>query len=177
MKPLNPKQQAFVDEYLIDLNATQAAIRAGYSAKTAQEQSSRLLSNAIVKAAVEKALAARSERTGINAEWVLKRLAEEAEADLADLYDENDNLLPVRQWPKIWRTGLIAGRKVEELFDGSGYDRRSIGVAKEVRLADRHARIVAIGKHVGVNAFQDTVHHKGLEGLADRLARAKARDV
>jgi len=176
MNKLNPKQQRFVEEYLLDLNATQAAIRAGYSAKTAQEQSSRLLSKVIVSKAINAALAARSKRTKINADWVLTRLAEEAEADLADIYDDNDNLLPVKKWPKIWRTGLVAGRKVDELFDGSGDDRRMIGVAKEVRLADRHAKILAIGKHVGVNAFEEIVTHKGLEGLAARLDRLKLLD-
>ena len=55
MANLTPKQQRFVEEYLIDLNATQAAIRAGYSEKTAQEQSSRLLSNVMVQEAVQKA--------------------------------------------------------------------------------------------------------------------------
>ena len=50
--PLTPKQERFVEEYLIDLNATQAAIRAGYSAKTAEAQGSRLLSNVNVSALV-----------------------------------------------------------------------------------------------------------------------------
>jgi len=70
-KTLTPKQQAFVREYLIDLNGTQGAIRAGYSAKTAQEQSSRLLSNVIISSAVAEALAERANKAGIDALWVL----------------------------------------------------------------------------------------------------------
>jgi len=70
-KKLTPKQDLFVQEYLIDLNATQAAIRAGYSKHTAQEQSSRLLSNVIISQAVKEANAQRLENTGINAQWVL----------------------------------------------------------------------------------------------------------
>ncbi len=69
------RQARFVDEYLIDLNATQAAIRAGYSRKTAQEQGSRLLSNVMVAAAIEKAMAERSQRTEITQDQVLKDLA------------------------------------------------------------------------------------------------------
>lgn len=69
---LTPKQAAFVREYLIDLNATQAAIRAEYSAKTAQEQGSRLLSNVMVAAAIKKAMADRAERTDITADRVIK---------------------------------------------------------------------------------------------------------
>jgi hypothetical protein len=73
---MTPKQQRFVEEYLIDLNATQAATRAGYSAHTANEQGARLLANASIAAAVHDALAARSERTQINADWVLEKAAE-----------------------------------------------------------------------------------------------------
>jgi phage terminase small subunit len=72
MSKLNVRQKAFVEEYIIDFNATQAAIRAGYSEKTAQEQSSRLLSNVIVKAAVDEAKLKRSERTQVTSDWVLQ---------------------------------------------------------------------------------------------------------
>ena len=71
---MTPKQQRFVHEYLIDLNATQAATRAGYSAKTANEQGSRLLANVSVKAAVHAAMDARSERTGITQDYVLSTI-------------------------------------------------------------------------------------------------------
>lgn len=71
---LTPKQDRFIQEYLIDLNGTQAAIRAGYSAKTAQEQSSRLLSNAIIKQHIQDAMDKRSETLGIDAQYVLQTI-------------------------------------------------------------------------------------------------------
>ena len=71
---LNIKQQRFVEEYLKDLNATQAAIRAGYSPHTAQEQSSRLLSNVIIQKAVESAKNRRSNRINITQDQVLAKL-------------------------------------------------------------------------------------------------------
>lgn len=77
--PLTDKQKRFVQEYLVDLNATQAAIRAGYSSKTAQEQGSRLLSNVMVQEAVKAAQDARSERTELTQDWVLDRLKEVTE--------------------------------------------------------------------------------------------------
>jgi len=76
---LTPKQQRFVEEYLVDLNATQAAIRAGYSERTADQQGSRLLANVKVKAAIAVAVERRSEDTGITAAWALQRLKREAE--------------------------------------------------------------------------------------------------
>lgn len=69
---LNPKQQRFVAEYLKDLNATQAAIRAGYSAKTAEQQGPRLLGNVGIAAAVQQAMDARAKRTEITADSVLE---------------------------------------------------------------------------------------------------------
>ena len=68
------KQQLFVDEYLIDLNATQAAIRAGYSQKTAQEIGSENLSKPIIAKAVGKAFRARSHRTEITQDMVMQEL-------------------------------------------------------------------------------------------------------
>lgn len=78
---LSPRQQAFVSEYLVDRNATKAATRAGYSAKTAYSQGQRLLKNAEVKAALDAAIAAQSIRTEITADAVLKRWWDIATAD------------------------------------------------------------------------------------------------
>lgn len=173
---LTAKQAAFVAEYLIDLNATQAAIRAGYSAKTAEKIGSENLKKPEVARAIDQAKSKRSQQTQIDAAWVLKRLAEEASADIADLYDENTNALkPVHEWPKIWRQGLVAGLEINELFEGHGEDRIQIGYVSKIKLSDRIKRLELIGKHVNVNAFQETINHKGLDKLADRLARAKSK--
>lgn len=69
---LTAKQQAFVREYLIDLNATQAASKVGYSAKTAKQQGSRLLTNVDVLKAIQEAMDARAQRTEITADYVLE---------------------------------------------------------------------------------------------------------
>ena len=72
------KQQRFIDEYLIDFNATQAAIRAGYSEDTAKQQGSRLLSNVDVRAAIDTAIRERSSRALLSQDAVLCGLLEEA---------------------------------------------------------------------------------------------------
>jgi phage terminase small subunit len=76
---VNEKQGQFVREYLIDLNATQAAIRAGYSAKTAHVNGPRLLTHAEVSRAIEAAKAERAAKNGLDADWVLSRLRRVAE--------------------------------------------------------------------------------------------------
>lgn len=79
MSVLTPKQQAFVNEYLIDLNGTQAAIRAGYSPKTANEQAARLLAKANVKAAVEEAKKERQKRVHVDQDYVLGTILDTVE--------------------------------------------------------------------------------------------------
>lgn len=158
---LTPKQARFVAEYLIDLNATQAAIRAGYSQRTAEQQGPRLLGNVGVQGAIAKAQAARVERLEVDADWVLKRLFTEADADLADLYDENGALRPVKDWPLIWRQGLVAGVEAVEEFETVDGVRKSIGLVRKIKLSDRVKRLELIGKHVSVQAFKDQVEHKG----------------
>lgn len=168
---LTALQQRFVDEYLIDLNATQAAGRAGSKAKNLTVAGAEFLANPNVAAEIDLRKSDRSKETQIDAAWVLKRLAAEAEADIADLYGDDGQLLPVREWPLIWRQGLVAGVDIEEI----SVEGVKMGEVKKIRLSDRVKRLELIGKHVRVNAFQEVVQHKGLEGLADRLARAKKR--
>jgi phage terminase small subunit len=80
--PLNAKQAAFVREYLVDLNATQAAIRAGYSARTAKVQGSRLLTNADVEAAIAAGTQRKAERAELSAAYVLTNLQEVVERSM-----------------------------------------------------------------------------------------------
>lgn len=168
---LTAKQALFVKEYLIDLNATQAAIRAGYSAKTAQVIGAENLSKPIIKTAIDKAIAERSERTQIDADWLLTRLADEAEADLADIYFESGALKPVHMWPKIWRQGLIAGIKTRQEKVHGGDDDEFADIT-EVKLADRNSIKKMIGDHIGVQAFKQQIEHSGnvtVDSLIDEL--------
>ncbi len=157
---MTSKQQRFVEEYLIDLNATQAAIRAGYSKKTARAVGSENLTKPDIRAAVAEAQQARSERTKIDADWVLTRLADEATADLADLYDGGGGLKPIAEWPLVWRQGLVSGLVVEEIFK----DAKKLGQVTKIKLSDRIKRVELIGKHVDVRAFAERHEHTGKAG-------------
>ena len=85
--PLNERQRRFADEYPIDLNATQAAIRAGYSEKTAYSVGHRLLKNVEIQKCIQARLQDRAERTEITQDKVLKELAKIGFADAADYAD------------------------------------------------------------------------------------------
>lgn len=155
-KPLTAKQRAFVDEYMIDLNGTQAAIRAGYSERTANRIAAENLSKPVISAAIAAAQQQRSERTKIDADWVLRTLAEEKAADLADLYDEHGQIRPVKDWPMAFRRGVVVGIETVEEWQGTGDDRKPVQIRK-VKMTDRTKHIELIGKHVNVQAFRDNV--------------------
>lgn len=87
---LTEKQRRFVDEYLIDLNATQAAIRAGYSVKTAREQASQNLTKLNIQQAISEKMAERSKRTGVNQDRIVLELAKIAFVNAADVIDSDD---------------------------------------------------------------------------------------
>lgn len=88
-RKLTPKQKAFVSEYLIDLNATQACIRAGYSKKTADRIGPELLGNPCVSAAIQKAMQERQRRTEVTQDYVIAKLKEIADKEASD-YTESD---------------------------------------------------------------------------------------
>lgn len=142
---LNPKQRRFVEEYLVDLNATQAAIRAGYSRKTARAQGSRLLTNAVIESAIQAGREALSRSTNITAERVLQELARIGFADIRNIFDVNGALLSPSDMPDdIARA--VSSVEVVTVSKGEGMVEH---VAK-VRLADKRAALVDLGKHLGL---------------------------
>lgn len=173
-RPLTGKQQLFVQHYLKHLNATQAYIEAGYASRgnAAEVSASQLLRNPKVAAAVADAMDQRNARVKIDADWMLQRLGEDVEADMADLYGEDGNLKPVHQWPLIWRKGLVGGVETIEEKDDDG---KVIGIVRKVKLADRTRLKEMLGKHVDVQAFKDRVEHGLSDDLVALIAAGDAR--
>lgn len=139
------KRHRFVAEYLVDLNATQAAIRAGYAKKGAKDQAYQLMQLSEVAQAIEAAMGERNKRLQVDADYVLQRLTEIDQLDLADIFDLDGKLMPIRQWPLIWR------QMVKEVDMKTG----------KVKFHDKLRALELIGKHVNVNAFREQVNHTG----------------
>lgn len=157
---LTQKQQRFCDEYLIDLNATQAAVRAGYSVKTAQAISTENLSKPLVKEYLAKLIKDRSERTKIDADYVLKRLVDIDKMDIGDIFQDNGTLLPLSEWPEVWRRSLTL-LNVTEIFEGTGNERVLVGLFKKIKWPDKLKNLELIGKHVSIGAFKDKQETSG----------------
>lgn len=141
-RQLSEQRQRFVDEYLIDLNGTQAAIRAGYSAKTAQEQSSRLLSNVMVQEAISKAMAERSKRTGINQDRVVLELAKMALVKMTDIVNSRGEIKASATDDDL---ACIESIKYKESESDTGSS-----VEREVKIASKIKALELLGKHLGM---------------------------
>jgi len=163
---LNEKQAMFCLEYIKDFNATQAAIRVGYSEKTAGSRGASLMQISAIQERIAANVAERSERAKVDADWLLKRLALEAEADLNDLYSEDGGLKPVNQWPKIWRQGLVSGIDSHQEYEYIAGEKVPAGVVQKIKLSDRVKRLEMIGKHVDVSAFSENHNHTGSVSIA-----------
>ncbi len=143
---MTAKQRRFCDEYLIDLNATQAAIRAGYSPKTANEQGARLLANVSVQEAIAKAMAERSKRTGISQDRVIQELARIAFVNQQNVINPED--ASVKEDATEDDLACIQSVKVKTMDGAKGKL-----VEREVRLNDKMKALELLGKHLGM--FKD----------------------
>lgn len=157
---LSPKQERFTEEYLIDLNATQAAIRAGYSVRTANEQGSRLLSNVSVRARIDETLAERSRRTGINQDRVIRELARLAFVNAPDVINMDEAMIRADASPDD--TAAIASVKVKRIPGEAGD-----GVEREIRLADKLKALELLGKHLGMFSDRLAVDITGVKIIDD----------
>ncbi|EMA4560283.1 terminase small subunit [Klebsiella pneumoniae] len=152
---LTDKQEMFCREYLIDLNATQAAIRAGYSARTANRTASENLSKPDIQSRIAELKAQRNDLVGINATYVLNRLVEIDQMDVLDILTSTGELKPVTQWPKVWRTTLSGLDVIEMAAEGN-----TTALLKKIKWPDKVKNLEMLGKHIDVMAFKEQATHE-----------------
>ena len=146
---MTQKQKRFIEEYLIDLNATQAAIRAGYSPDTAKSIGSENLTKPDIQARIARAMAERSRRTGVNADRVVMELAKIAFVNAKDVIDSDTATVRPDALPED--TAAIQSVKVKTF----GED----GLEREIKMADKLKALELLGKHLGM--FKDKVELSG----------------
>ena len=169
MANLTPKQQRFVEEYLIDLNATQSAIRAGYSEKTAQQIGAQNLLKLVIQEAIQEAQNKRTEQTQIDSAYVLKRLVEIDQMDVLDIMDDDGNVKPLRDWPKVWRQ-FVSNIETISMEDEAGW-------LKKIKWPDKVKNLELLGKHVSVGAFKDKIEHDVSDPLKELLSRVSGNTL
>jgi phage terminase small subunit len=163
---LSPKQERFCLEYLKDLNGKQAAIRAGYAAKAAEVQASRLLSHVKVSARVQQLLQKRNEKLELKTDDVLRELLRIATVDVSKIYGPDGLLLPIHEMPEDVRRA-IAG--VDVLSHGDG---ETVWTTKKVRFWDKTKALELLAKVLKL--LTDRVELVG-GGMAEALKKARTR--
>lgn len=173
VQTLSDRERLFVAEYLKDLNQTQAAIRAGYAPRSARQQACRLMTKAYIAEAIAAGVGKREAQILGDSDFILKRLREEADADVLDLFDDEGGLRPMKEWPLVWRKGLIVGmetrsvaadeEKNDETLEPQGHGgalkraKKPTHIVLNIRFADRIRRIELLGRHTAVSAWKDKV--------------------
>jgi len=168
---LTPKQALFVVEYLKDLNATQAAIRAGYSADTAEKNSYRLMGIEGIKQAIKAGTAKQIESAELSAARVLEEYRRIAFANIQDFYDEAGNLKPIQTWSREQAAAVAATETVlKNVAAGDGIVDRIF----KLKMSDKLKALQDLAKHFGL--LVDKVQVSGeLESVSARLIAARKR--
>lgn len=169
---MTAKQKRFIEEYLIDLNATQAAIRAGYSAESARQIGSENLAKPDIRARIDEAMAERSRRTGLNQDRILMELAKIALLSPEKVVNlENATVLPDASTDDL---AAIASVRVKTFPTKDG-----TGIEREIKFHDKNKAIEMAGRHFGM--FKDKVDVSVVETektkLDDLIRQMKGGDA
>ena len=146
---MTQKQKRFIEEYLIDLNATQAAIRAGYSPDTAKSIGSENLTKPDIQMRIARAMAERSRRIGVNADRVFMELAKIAFVNAKDVIDPDTATVRADALPED--TAAIQSVKVKTFGEDS--------LEREIKMADKLKALELLGRHLGM--FKEKVELSG----------------
>lgn len=156
---MTPRQAKFVSEYVKLPNATRAAIKAGYAKKAANREGSRLLSNVVIKSAIEAAQAQLAAKSGITAQRVLEELSRIAFADLRGLFDDDGKLKPIHELPEDLARALAGVEVTRERTIRKGEDETTSEYVSKVRSWDKPKTLELVMKHLGM--LKEKVEHSG----------------
>lgn len=159
MESLNDKQEMFCREYLKDLNATQAAVRAGYSKRSAYNQGSQLLTKRTVQERIATLKAKRIEKTEADADHVLKRLIEIDMLDIADILDDEGNIKPMSMWSEAWRRSIDSFDISVKTSGGTS------SYIKSIKLPNKLKILELLSKHLDVSAVKENQESAKKEGI------------
>ncbi|MBX9638054.1 MAG: terminase small subunit [Nitrosomonas sp.] len=161
---LTQKQQKFVDEYLIDLNATQAAIRAGYSAKTAEWIGPQLLGKSHVAAAIKARRDELSRKTEVTQERIILEMSRLAFMDIRSLFNADGSLIPIKQLSDS-AAAAIAGIDVVQV----GNSDVGVGHVMKYKFPDKNKALENLARILGYFDKDKNKEQDGISKLADAL--------
>ena len=172
MSDLTPKQKRFCEEYIVDFNGKQAAIRAKYSKKTAEVQSSRLLSNAKVQEYISKLTQKQQQRTEITADRVIEEIAKVAFCNIKNLYNE-DGRLKEPQELEDHISATVSSFKNRREYQGKDEDGNAgFATIDEYKTYDKLKALELLGKRFAIFTDKQEVTHTISEEMQQALLKA-----
>ena len=169
---IKQRRTRFIKEYLIDQNATRAAIAAGYSEKSAKVTGSRLLTNANVRSQIEKANDKVNAKLDLTVERIKLEIARLAYYDPKAFWNENGTAKPIHEIDEDARRA-ICGFETAELFTGSGEDRATAGYIKKFKLADKRGAFELAARHLRM--LTDRIEVTDADQIIGKLAAGRKR--
>jgi phage terminase small subunit len=169
---VHQRRTRFVKEYLLDQNATRAAVAAGYSEKTASVQGHQLLSKPDIRQAIDAANAEVNSKLDLTVQRVKEEIFRLCFYDPAVFFNENGSPKAMHEIPEDARRAIV-GFETAELFEGTGQDRGLAGYIKKFKLASKDRALELAARHLKM--LTDRVEVSGLVGLAERLNKARKR--
>jgi phage terminase small subunit len=157
------KQKLFVQEYLVDLNATQAAIRAGYSEATAYSQGQRLLKNVEIANMIDEAMKERGDRTQVTADMVIAELAKVAFHNVQDFVNGGNSILELKHLDRE-KVAAVSAVKTTMKADGD--------LVSEVKFHDKIAALEKLGRHLGIFEKDNTQRKQESIIIPDKVSKA-----
>lgn len=173
-RELTDRQAMFVREYLIDLNATQAAIRAGYCKKNkdnADKVGPDLMKNSAVAKAIQNAMSARATRVEVKSDDVLRELAQIAFCDIGEAYAEDGRLLPIKDIPVNVRKAMAGVKVYEDFLEGD-----KVGETVEAKFWNKNQALEVLGKHLKLFAGDAPVINN-YQNLTDEELTRKMNEI
>ena len=166
-KELTTKQQRFVEEYVVDWNGTQAAIRAKYSPDSATAMAKENLRKPHIRAAIKALTTELTEQCMVDASWMLREFIELYTADPSDCFDEDGQMKHIKDWPKAMRKLVNGFTAHTDEIQGS--------TTSNVKLIDKAKMLDMMGKHKSIQAFLTQIEVKDVTDTADELSAARKR--
>ena len=155
---------------MIDLNATQAAIRAGYSKNTATEIGCQNLMKVNIQEHISKLLDKRNKRLDIDADYVLERLRDFDTLNIKDILNDGGDIKPVSEWPDVWCTS-ISGIDIAAISSKEDAE----AIIKKIKWPDKVKNLEMMGRHINVQAWQDKIELTDDKDIMERLLRGRSR--
>lgn len=147
---LTPKKERFCQEYVLDFNATQAAIRAGFSTKSAYSIGSALTRKVECQRRIMELQNTAATEYNVTKQRLISILMDIAGAKIEDILDEEGEVLPPQQWPEHMKR-VVTGMESDELYSGFGPLRQNVGLKRKVKFADKTKAVELLNRMLGFN--------------------------